>query len=104
MEIYLDQEILDICAEASTAYSAEGRVRQVITNADIDLFEAKKVEVNLLESGQYAGGNLSWVTKLRVVAKRTLGCIHVFLEDVNQGSVHVDNRFETDESDFGEAA
>lgn len=104
MEIYLDQEILDICAEASTAYPAEDRVRQIITNTDIDLFEAKRVEVNLLESGQYAGGNLSWVTKLRVVAKRTLGCIHVFLEDVNQGTVHVKNRFDTEESEFGEAS
>lgn len=102
MEIYLDQEILDICAEATTASPAEDRVRQIIMNTDIDLFGEKSVKVNLLESGNYAGGEVSWVTSLRVVAKRMLGCTHVFLEGKDEGDVHIAKRFE--ESDFGEAA
>ncbi len=101
--IYLDQEILDICAEATTAYSAEDRVRQVITNTDIDLFEAKAIAVNLLEEGKLGGSELSWITTLKVTAKRLVGGVHVFLEGVKDGDVHLESRFEQ-ESDFGEAA
>lgn len=100
-EIYLDQEILDICAEATTEYSAEERVRQVITHTAIDLFEEKSVTVNLTEHGEF-GGKLTWITKLNVVAKRMLNSTHVTLVGVGNGDVHLNSRYESDS--FGEAA
>lgn len=102
LKIILDQEIIDICNEATTDYSALDRVKLVVANTDLPSDEDSPVRVNLHEKGMLNGAPLSWITGLRLKARKVLGGIQVLLEGVDNGTVHVETPYRS--SELGEAA